>query len=288
MHMPHEADVEGWFRRRRVVDEPDLPRGAQLEALAGVARLYESSGLLSKSGRTRPLWPECPFAHECWAGALDAVPHDEARRGITLPWIGARYEPGAVAVVGLNLRDAGGLLCEFEIAAPTAGDPALGAHSQWSALKAGRRMVHGSPWAYRSLRSAGLVHDWLRGDCPIDRDDPRLLADVLELTARLQAVKCSPQDDARSTPTPAMTSNCPPFLLVEELQVLKPGAIVAFGLDVYDVLQRVGDHAIEDGNDFLAWGHIETSERQVPVFWLYHPAGRYWRNSHDALLKHLS
>ncbi len=110
---------------------------------------------------------------------------------------------------------------------------------------------------------------------------------MLEQSARLQAVKCSPADGNRSTPTPAMVANCPHLLLSEEIKVLSPGAIVGFGLPVYEAFKGLGPPAIQDGDDYLAWGEIATERRRTKVFWLYHPAGPYWARSHSALLDHL-
>jgi hypothetical protein len=279
--LSQEADVLAWFRRRRVVDEVDFPRARQLSALTEIARLYERRGLL-RAGQALPLWEACERCNRCWAGAEPLRPGIEHERsGVSLPWVGPNYEVGlGVAAIGMNLRDAGGLLTEYEISARSGG-----AGSQTSCLEMGQKTAHGSPWAYGSLRSSGAVADWLAGQPIRDRTDPKELVAVLEQTARLQAVKCSPDDGARSTPTPAMVAECPSFLLSDELERLRPAAVVGFGLDVYDALGRLG--AIADGGDYLAWGRFETRGRQIPVFWLYHPSGRYWSHSHAALLAHL-
>jgi hypothetical protein len=278
-----EADVRTWFQHSNVVDEADIPEGPAMAALADLASLYERHGLL-RAGETPALWKACPNCERCWAGVEDLRPDNkDGRSGITLPWIGPAYRPGAgLAVVGMNLRDAGGLLREYEITAPSAGDG-----SQWSRLSGGYRTAHGSAWAYRSTRSAAAVLACFAGARVLDHEDPQELVGVLDQTARLQAVKCSPDDGLRSTPSDAMVERCPPFLLTEELSRLRPAAVVGFGADVFSAFERLG--MITDGDDYLAWGRGPArAGRTIPVFWLYHPAGRYWTASHAALLHRLA
>src|SRR5438552_1766992 len=56
------------------------------------------------------------------------------------------YQGGGVAVLGINLRNASGLFVEYEIA-----------YRQLKSLGDGMQCLEGSPWAYRSVRSAAAV-----------------------------------------------------------------------------------------------------------------------------------
>jgi hypothetical protein len=157
------------FRQTAVVDEVDVPRGDQIELLSTVAAMYAKAGLII-DGDAPPLWDCCPRSDECWRTALDARPsRADGRAGIALPWIGPAYRLGGVAVVALNLRDAGGLLVEYAITCRTAGEG-----SQLSCLAAGSRIAHRSRVAYASARSAAAIRDWIYGEPIRDRENQQI------------------------------------------------------------------------------------------------------------------
>jgi uracil-DNA glycosylase len=185
-------------------------------------------------------------------------------------------------VLGVNLNNASGLLVEYDIAIN-------GPDSQLEALRAGKMKPHGSWWAYRSLRSATAVLRSLDGDPVRDEADPVVLADALPRISRLQTVKCSPQDDARSSRTVNMRANCPPKFLQRELEILDPSAVVAFGNESWAALDSIGMmRTTTDGPN--VWRALLThDDRAREVFWLPHPAsnGSLWEKSHKALLASL-
>lgn len=271
------------FEAAAFVDAVDLPRGAQLRLLTSIAGLYERHGLVV-DGATPRLWDCCPLAHECWRQALDARPRDAGERsGISLPWIGPAYRRGGVAVLALNLRDAGGIVAEYEITCRTGGDG-----SQLSNLAAGRRTAHGSRIAYASSRSAAAIQDWLAGRAIADREAPQDLVAVLESLVRLQAVKCSPQDGKRSTPTPPMAVNCPALLLQEELAILKPKCALTLGTQAWQALEAMPGYTEIDWADQLSCGQLKTQAGNIRTFSLAHPAsGRRWDEGHQHLLEYL-
>ena len=231
------AEITHHFERTRIVDEPDFPRGEQLRMLSGLTRIYASEGLI-RGVRAAPLWACCPQAPDCWkAAAAHRPPRRDDRSGISLPWIGPEYQRGGVAIIAINLRDAGGLLREYEITCESAGDG-----SQLSRLAAGFRTAHGSRLGYGSTRSAASVLDWLEGRPITDRTEPSELCGVLRRVTRLQAVKCSPADGGRSSPTPEMAHNCPELLLTRELELLRPGAVLTFGDAAWRAVYRMRDY----------------------------------------------
>ncbi len=249
--------------------------------LAELAALYASKGLLAGL-ENPPLDVVCPHCASCWAGAGDArPPREEGRSGISLPWVGPDYRAGGVAILGLNLNDAGALDIEYQISSGFEDGQSVAER-----LAGGHRTAHNSPFGYRSLRSAAAVEDWLNERTVQDREDAAELVDVLQRTARLQAVKCSPQDRLRSTPTDAMVANCPNYLLERELEVLRPGVIVAFGNKVASALTQLG-YDPKEGTDYLSWGTVDIGARAYTVVWLYHPSGRYWDDSQQELLREL-
>lgn len=282
---PHRLDpgeVSAWFASRGVVDPPDYPRGRQLELLTALAQVYTDFGVIDGL-REPPLWCCCPRAGTCWKSAAGAKPAAEGgRSGLALPWVGPQYREGGVVTVGINLRNAGGLLREWEI---TCGSGGL--ESQIARLEAGHRTMHGSPFGYRSARSAAAAVAWFDGREVRDVAEPRLLVTPLERTARLQFVKCSPDDGDRSSPTREMSANCPPLLLQRELDTLQPGVVLAFGTEVLTALEQLPGCNVEDGDDWSAWGTVRVGRRQAAFVWLYHPSGRYWKESQGALIAEL-
>lgn len=189
------------------------PAGHAAELVPLLLAQYAARGAVV--GATLPaLHRACDCAAGCWQGlepgakapARDPDDHAPGEKGsIFLPWIGPGYREGGICVVGMNLRYRGlgwALGVEYEIAA----DPK---HGQEQALRAGRR-AHGSAWSTFTMRDV-LVVRRARGEIPMDvsERDGDALADCLMVSARLQAVKCSPIG-GRGGPSRAMTTNCPP------------------------------------------------------------------------------
>ncbi len=272
------------FRSWDVVDGIDIPRGRQARLLARVAGLYERTGLIA-NGRTPALWKCCPLGEACWRSALDSRPVNVCgRAGVTLPWIGPEYREGGVAVILINLRDAGGLLAEYEITCETSGGG-----SQLNELAAGKRRALGSRVAYASARSAAAIQDWIAGDEICDRDEPRELVSVLKSTVRLQAVKCSPQDSGRSSPTPEMADNCPALLLERELAILKPRCVLTLGAAPWLAIKQLPGYSEQDDwTDRFSCGHWQSEAGEHIVFSLDHPASvDHWDQGHQDLLVRL-
>jgi len=278
------AQLAELFRSSDVVDEIDIPRGKQAQLLARVAGLYERTGLIA-DGRTPALWKCCPRSEDCWRAALDSRPRDvRGRAGVTLPWIGPEYREGGVAVLLINLRDAGGLFAEYEITCETSGEG-----SQLNELAAGKRKALGSRAAYGSARSAAAIQDWIAGDEICDREDPRELVPALKSTVRLQAVKCSPQDGRRSSPTPEMAANCPALLLERELAILKPRCVLTLGEAPWLAIKQLPGYTEDDDwTDRFSCGHWHSQACEHIVFSLDHPvSGDHWDRGHQDLLAHL-
>ncbi len=276
-------EVRAWFEDHAVVDEADVPSGHQLAFLTELANRYAGHGILEAEHQPA-LWRRCPLADECWMGK-EAVrpPEADGRSGLTLPWVGPTYETGGVVVVAINLRDSGGRLMEYSITCRSGGDGSV-----LNVFDGGGRRALGSRLAYGATRSAASVADWLAGRDVEDREDSRLLASVLESTVRLQAVKCSPDDGDRSTPTPAMKTNCPRLLLEDELEVLRPAAIVTVGGAAWQAVTELTGYEDTGWTDPLSWGRLDSRGRGYDVFSLDHPAqGDGWDRGHRDLLVEL-
>ncbi len=260
----------------------------RLTLAAHLARIYEDLGVVV-SNQALPLWRDCPCGAPCWAalpetwqpGRDPADPADPSNGGIVLPWLGRGYRPGGVVVLGVNLREASGMYVEYEIA-----------RTQPAWLKAGCKKPHNSWWAYRSCRSAAAVLRSIAGARAEELDvaEPEELAEVLDTTARVQAVKCSSKDGARSERTDEMNANCPPRCLRRELAVLRPAALVAFGDETWSAMERIGqiDEAV-GGTDFSR-SIVHVDGHEFEMVWLRHPSsvGRRWERSFELLLGNLA
>jgi hypothetical protein len=262
------------------------PTGVQLEILSRLVDFYERRGVL-RGMEALPLWEACACAGPCWKKlpleyrpGLD--PSDPWNGGIPLPWIGPSYRSHGVVVVGINLREASGLLIEYEIALEECG--------QIDVLRNGGYKPHDSWWAYRSSRTAAAVMRSLESADVLDDPDPRIVGEAIDRYARVQAVKCSPKDGWLSSRTQAMRDNCPSQYLRAELRLLEPRAIVLCGDEPWMALERVGDIDVTlDGP--LAWrGRWQGADQSAEVFWVPHPSsyGKRWQLAHEALVRDLA
>jgi hypothetical protein len=273
--------------RVRAGVEMALGRGVgeerRIQLLMSLARIYEQESVLDGDDAS-PLWDSCRCAESCWAAFPQdwqpgRDPADPWNGGILFPWIGAQYAVGGVTVLGINLRDASGLFVEYEIAS-----------TQFECFEAGHERPHGSWWAYRSMRSAAAVLRSMAGDAQLDVQDPVALAPVLDETARVQAVKCSSKDGARSARTPEMNANCPSRYLRRELGVLRPRVLIGFGMEVWDAVDGIAEIDESVWGDDFSRSVVRIDDLAFEMLWLHHPAsvGDTWQRSFELLKSNLS
>ena len=256
----------------------------RLDLLHAAAGLYEREGVLV-NGVALPLWMECKSSDACWARVPDRWrprTEDEQQQsgGMPLPWVGLNYDRGGVLTLGINLNDASGLDMELGLG-----------EDQLRELKAGRKRIHGSMWAYRSARSVAAVMRWKAGRTDLDVTSPEEIAAALDASARLQTVKCSPRNDAYSRPTDAMRCNCPPRYLKQELAVLRPDTILAFGQPPWDALDSIGVIREEYQDDDYSRCLVRIDDLDCELIWLHHPAkppGNMWARSYERMLADLA
>ena len=189
-----------------------------------------------------------------------------------------------MVVAAINLRDAGGLLEEYAITCASAGEA-----SQISRLRAGRRTAHGSKIAYASACSAGAIINAMDGLPQTDCDEAEL-ASVLERTARIQAVKCSPHDGVRSSPNKDMRRNCPPFLMTRELTILRPSCVLTLGDTPWRAIYEMQQYADDGYTHNMSWGTLRLDGLEVRIVSLYHPAAarNLWAKGHAEMLAKLT
>jgi uracil-DNA glycosylase len=184
-----------------------------------------------------------------------------------------------VAAVAINLNEAWGLLIEYEITEHT-----------FRSLRAGHSggSLRPSKFGSRAGRSLAALVQASNGEA-VTEVNPEALPELLDQTARLQLVKCSPWKRARSYPTPAMLSNCPDAYLAEELSILKPGAVLALGTKARSELIRLGARLHNEGSGLWV-GTLQHGDGKVDVYSTYHPAayGNRWRRCYDRLVDYLA
>ncbi len=282
-----DADV---LTTRLVRSKAPPPTAKQLEMLLALCKVYEDAGVLS--GDPLPaLHRVCPHAGECWKGVegkrahgVGAFDADSEKGCMLLPWVGPAYRPGGVAVLGMNLRYAGGdweLAMEHRIAV----EPGCG---QEAKLRSQGGRAHRSYWSKGTMRDVAAVLRSTRGAPLLDTKDPNELADALLASARLQAVKCSPIG-GRSSPEPAMSERCPQQFLRAELGVLKPSVLLAYGGPAHGAVHQAGNVTINEKITRFRRGTLALSGgTSIDVLLLTHPAHGGWHQAHRELVVSLT
>jgi hypothetical protein len=102
-------------------------------------------------------------------------------------------------------------------------------------------------------------------------------------TARVQAVQCATEDNARRTPTPAMLRRCPDLILQPVVECLAPTVIAVLGHAARQAIERQFPVRLTSLGPVLAAGHLEASGRQVLLVALRHPSSGFGMRSIEAL-----
>lgn len=199
-------------------------------------------------------------------------PYRRLGRGTLCRWLALRSRLAIRVVDDANYA----LLNEYEITAKTLAN-----------LLAGNERSDGSLFAYRSTRSVASVIDVVSGRSITDRTDPVELAVFVLQTARLQAVKCAPRDTDHTAPYDAMYRPCWETFLQQELDLLRPRAILSLGRKFSQwVLHPLFETPTAHG-DGVETTTLERDWGTVDVYTIYHPSGRGddWERSHTRLLE---
>lgn len=274
---------------RAEIDKPGTRRF--LDQLTAV---YERAGVLQAT-HAPALHAACPERDACWRDfSEEAKPAGSAciqgpseDGSVFWPWVGEHYRTGGVCVVGLNLNhgaDYWSPAVEYKTVARM--------RARFEAGKKADR--NGSMFAYRTLASAGVVIAHREGRAPRLKPRAQELASVLDGTARLQAVKCSPmqphaENGAAKAPMP---SRCPPRFFTPEIQVLRPSVILAFGNDARDAVIASASQWSSPAESRIDFGRVSATigNEQVELIRLAHPAahGAGWERAQASLIESLS
>ena len=260
-----------------------IPRGTPAKLLLRLSRLYARHGLIDVE-HPKPLCQLCVNRDPCWESAPDARREGADGDGsLCLPWIGPGYQPGGVAIVGVNPN------ISYEEQTDLTSEYWISYDQHVRYLAAGYSRTP-SRFAYGAYRSAAALLDAAAGRPITDRDPDQLPDSVLQ-TARLQAVKCVPKR-RNSNPTDGMWERCPPMLLASELDILRPGRILVtgaaprvWGLEMIDGYRVVPCRATD-----LWRGALARAGYEAQVYGVIHPShiGNRNERSERALLRHLA
>ncbi len=244
-------------------------------------KLYKANGVLDDSGQkmaTLPLHRACPDAKKCWAGyeGDSSLALDDWNK-IQLPYIGPLYAADAsrLAVVGINLHQAGGLMSLLE----------MGIHVQ-SVFLSGQKKVHfgveeynGTLFWHRLAAYAAILTrpDWTLSDGEVRlggkplADDLEALAGTMNSLALVEAVKCSPDWD-HSTPNEPMWACCPSRYLKDEIVILAPRTVLILGKSVLGVLPfEMSQPVAQSGDGNVRLYRCETGWGKILVANVIHP-----------------
>jgi hypothetical protein len=283
------ADVRALFGQYRRDGEDGAGTGpplaelnaTQVELLAALLELYRREGVVADN-EDLPLCLHCGDRNACWT-----TPPLEDGNGISFPYIGPDYCGGGVVIVGMNMNEAWRLPVEFGITEIAIERLENGWRTMppWTSVR-GR----GSPYHYRSTRSARAVLAAQGGEDKLDVTEPQQLVPTLLATARVQAVKCQPGDehDGRNfAPYPEMYEPCRRRFLEAELGILRPGTILAFGGPVRGLVVHALCDNLEDREDGLFIAELHREWGDARVYSLCHPSARggQWTRSHERLIE---
>ncbi len=245
------------------LEEKGRSAGEQTRLLRRLVALYANHDLMPSSGvfPTRiawPLWDACSNGDRCWSGCEGRQTTNHWLYGISLPWIGPHYAESRVAMVGLNQRDGGGPLIQWNVVEEAVKQ-----------LKAGRARPHGSAFWKGASRYVAL---WLGRGRPAARVQVHA---ALQHAALLQLTKCS-LTGGRGSPEPTMLELCPAKYLRGELEVLAPEVVLIctrqHGAEVSRALQCPPFRP--QGTESLDATVASIAGRDVPIIQLRHPAGK--------------
>lgn len=188
--------------------------------------------------------------------------------------MGPNYHNARVAILGHNLREAGGLFDELCVASDVR-----------RLFGEGRKKPHDSWFAYRSTLGAAAAIVSSRGEqLQDDEPDPPDLIPAFDSCAKLQAVKCSPFDSQLSTPTDEMTTRCPDRYLMADLNLLSPRTLLVQGAPARETVMRLFPG--EWGNQpQLHHRTVTLGSTVCEIYCLAHPASHkpQWSESWSTL-----
>jgi hypothetical protein len=189
-------------------------------------------------------------------------------------------------VLANNLNDASGVLAEYAIVCSSASSETN--PSQIGSFELGSKKAHGSSFAYRSMRTAGVLLDQLDGVAINDREISSELIPVINRVARLQTVKCAPPTGLYGTPGRAMLAACPPMLLAAELEILKPSVVLTLGRHAKQAVSNLAGYQPFPHRGRTQHGRLDLGGSIMTVYSVAHPTrGGMWQADHAALQRHL-
>jgi hypothetical protein len=275
------ADVGG----DRWLDEHRVQRLAELQSV------YEANDVLG-DGVAPALHRGCPSRDACW----ETIGHRRpkvvpASKGpgeygcIFWPWIGRDYRRRGVCLVTTNINAS-------EEGWWSIGEEYGIAEVVLNAFGEGDPRPFGREFFWKLLSTANAVLTSLDGGRPTARLQSTVdAAAALERVCRVQAIKCSPLGVASSELPGVMSRTCPPRFALPEIEVLKPGVLVALG---YPAAFGTAQGLCDGGPDWTEHerfmrGRANGARGAMDVLWLNHPSARHgeWDEGQALLVQSL-
>lgn len=234
---------------------------------------YAQRGLIERDNAL-PLCRDCRNAADCWHDLPEATYPPPEQAGVSIPWVGSRYDETGICVLGINQNKYGGLGAHWWI---RRGD-------MEERLSEGR----GGRFYYGASCYIAAVEASIRGSrVPREIPPPCDVADAWLSSSFLEAIKCAPAQ-GKSQPTDGMWKNCAVEYLPAELALLAPRVLIVIGRS--HAYGQLGDILIEASDSrprFERW-HGRVGEHDFDVLCCGHTSWpQHWRNTWPELVDSL-
>lgn len=235
---------------------------ARRQILADLAALYERRGVRTADGSV-PLNRCCPNAGACWAD--EPQPEADDPQELEFPWLGTGYPRTRILALGMAAWGSHAALSEWDIT------------RRAIALQRGQTRENFTRRFPDAL--ADYSHALLSSQAGRDPSSPPDTEQRVEARLNiglLQSVKCSPKSRGTDAPNRTMWTHCPPLILKEELEALRPRVLLVLGSPQRWALAALGFPG-EWHKGGLVRFESQIAEQPVEVFCVHHPATWSWR-----------
>ena len=244
------------------------------------------------------LYKSCKCAVNCWNGISSEVRKTSAWNYFSLPYIGDNYS-GELVCVGLNVNEGGGRnLQEIQIKGYDKNKP-LHKNDKFAykykpgvieSLRKGNKNVSfregmklavekkdlekiygGTLFWHRIAVYSKILLDGYDNNVMNNSSE---LAKIFERIIYMDAIKCSPANK-RSEPTEKMKRLCPTYILVKELEIIKPNNILIMSRPTARIVREIY-HCVGGSVDFpglnkdFDFYQIDINGKKINVFYIIH------------------
>lgn len=131
---------------------------------------------------------------------------------------------------------------------------------------------------YRAAALAALLASDLGSEQAVVPAPAEACAGLL-MSARVQAVQCSPDEGNRRTPSRAMLKNCPDYVLWRMVECLEPRTIALLGAEARALVETRFRTKLVEVHRLVHVGEITVADRAVRVVAVRHPSSGFGMQS---------